>query len=115
MGNKYLIRLPWPPKELSSNTRTDRRYTGHIRRKYKSDCAMMLRSQQVKIPPNALLDIGFHPPDKRRRDLDNMLTSIKYGIDGLAIASDCDDYGWAFTIWRGKPVKDGCVLVMFEA
>lgn len=88
----YLIRLPWPPKELSANTRTDRRHTTEKRQKYKSDCGMMVRHHRAQIPPDALLSITFHPPDNRRRDLDNMLSSIKYGLDGMALAARPDNW-----------------------
>lgn len=106
-----LIRLPWPPKELSANSRQDRRGATDKRQKYKSDCAMMVHHHKATIAPDALLRITFHPPDNRRRDLDNMLSSIKYGLDGMADAAGVDDYGWRFQIERGQKVKGGCVLV----
>lgn len=112
---QYLIRLPWPPKELSANSRTDRRGATKARQKYKNDCAMMIDHHKAEIAPDALLRITFHPPDNRRRDLDNMLSSIKYGLDGMAIAAGVDDYGWRFWIERGDKTPGGCVLVHIGA
>jgi crossover junction endodeoxyribonuclease RusA len=40
-----------------------------------------------KIP----VEITFYPPDKRHRDADNMVASIKAGIDGLADALKVND------------------------
>ena len=110
MSKEYLIRLPWPPKELSANSRKDRRHTTDKRAGYKSDCFYAAKDASAKIAENAHLDIVFHPPDNRRRDLDNMLSSIKYGL-----AAAVDDYGWSMSIKRGDKVKGGCVLVHVKA
>lgn len=57
------------------------------------------------------LDIKFYPPDARRRDLDNMLASIKSGIDGIADALEVNDQRFAFRISREAPTKGGKVVV----
>jgi crossover junction endodeoxyribonuclease RusA len=53
----------------------------------------------------------FHAPDKRRRDLDNLLASMKPHLDGLALAVGVDDAGWSFTVIKGSPVTGGCVVL----
>ena len=111
MTREYLIRLPWPPKELSANSRKDRRHTTDKRAGYKSDCFYATKAVLAVIAEDAHLDIEFRPPDNRRRDLDNMLSSIKYGLDGMALAAGVDDYGWSMSIRRGDKIKGGCVLV----
>ncbi len=63
----------------------------------------------------AHLTLRFCPPDRRRRDLDNMFASFKHGIDAVAEAIGIDDYGFAFTIARGEPVKGGSVQVTITA
>ena len=108
---QYLIRLPWPPKELSANTRKRHLHATDKRAKYKSDCQYATKAVGAKIAADALLRVTFHPPDDRKRDLDNMLSAVKYGLDGVALAAGVDDYGWSFTIDRGPKVKDGCVLI----
>ena len=40
----------------------------------------------------------FHPPDKRKRDWDNMIASVKAGLDGLADALKVDDSKWRISI-----------------
>lgn len=51
--------------------------------------------------------VRFCPPDRKRRDVDNMLASIKSGLDGVADAIGQDDSQWqTHTITRG-PVEDG--------
>jgi len=106
------VTLPWPDKKLHPNSRTDRRHTTGIRKRYKQACWALCKASK---PDYTLthLDITFHPPDGRRRDMDNMLGAIKYGLDGMALAMGVDDYHWSLTIRRGKPDPDkaGYVLV----
>lgn len=53
----------------------------------------------------------FHPPDKRRRDRDNMIGAFKSYADGIADAIGVDDADWEPTYPPGDPVKGGCVIV----
>lgn len=68
----------------------------------------------TKWPETCHLSITFNPPDKRRRDLDNMLASCKAMLDGLASAMKVDDYEFTITLRRGDPVKGGAVAVVIE-
>ena len=102
--------LPWPPKSLSSNSRKDRRYTGEDRKNYKRTCWAIAKEAKFRATH---LDITFHPPCGRKRDLDNMLGHIKYGLDGVALAMGCDDSEFSFTIRKGEPMRpDGAVVVV---
>lgn len=107
------VDFPWPPRELSPNSRTDRRHTTNIRRGYREACWGLTLASCMD---NALthVDITFHPPDARKRDLDNMLGAIKYGLDGMALALGVDDYNWSLSIRRGDkdPARKGYVRVM---
>lgn len=111
--------LPWPPAKLTQNGQ----YGRHWRTKqtaaasYKADCKIMCRAAAIgrMEGDRAHLSIRFCPPDRRRRDLDNMFASFKHGIDAVAEAIGIDDYGFAFTIVRGEPVKGGSVEVTITA
>ena len=108
-----MIKFPWPPRTLSPNSRKDRRYTGKDRKAYKEAWWALTKARESR-PFSQHLIIRFCPPDGRKRDLDNMLGSIKYGIDGLALALGIDDYHFSFEIYRDKPEKpDGAVYVQF--
>lgn len=109
------ITLPWPDKALSPNSRKDRRHTGDIRRKYKEDAQKATWAAGFRKVnwPRAHALITFHPPDLRRRDLDNMLGSIKYGLDGIAATIGVDDADWEISLRRGEKVKNGAVCVEF--
>lgn len=106
-----MIILPWPPSCLSPNSRTDRRATSGVRAKYRFDAKILTLA--FKGEYHAHLEITFHPPDKRGRDLDNMLASIKSGLDGIADGFKCNDATWALTIRRGDPTPGGAVAVQF--
>ncbi len=112
------IIFPWPPSALSPNSRKHWTVRHRARKKYKSDCFYLSRSQQTPdieglcgIP----VCIVFHPPSRRRADLDNMLASFKAGIDPLALAWGVDDSLFTLTISKGPPVKNGCVKVTVPA
>lgn len=107
MGSSVL--LPWPPKELMPNRKKQHRYTRDIRKKYKEACWALAREARFRAEH---LDITFHPPCGRRRDLDNLLAAMKAGLDGLALAMGVDDSEFTFTIRKGDPKRpDGCVVV----
>lgn len=109
------VRLPWPPSALRPNAASP----GNWRKKqtaaklYRSVCDITCR--EAGLGPcgmeRAHLTITFNPPDNRRRDLDNMLASVKQGIDAVAQAIRLDDYYFNITIIRGHPVKGGSVAI----
>ena len=59
----------------------------------------------------AHVTLCFCPPDRRRRDLDNLLASFKQGIDAISEAMGVDDSKFSYTLTRGEPVKGGVVQV----
>ena len=112
-----IVILPWPHAGLSPNARVHRMKLVSLKRKYRSQCAWECQIQNLrKIDAEYLhITITFHPPDKRRRDLDNMLASIKSGLDGVADIVGVDDSKWTLTIVRGLPVRSGQINIQFGA
>jgi crossover junction endodeoxyribonuclease RusA len=96
------ITLPWPPKELSPNARLHWAAKNRHRKTYRDACYWL--SMQEGVRPNVVypepLDVAieFVPPDKRARDQDNMLASIKAGLDGVAQAIGVDDKHWRLSM-----------------
>jgi crossover junction endodeoxyribonuclease RusA len=108
------VSLPWPPKALSANSRKQHRYSTAERKQYKQDCWALTKAENIDRSLSHL-DITFHPPDARRRDLDNMLSGVKYAIDGVAAALGVDDYTFSMTIRRGAPLRPcGEVIIKFR-
>lgn len=72
-----------------------------------------MRQADYVPPPGALaLSLTFCPPDKRRRDLDNLLAAMKPDFDGVSQALGVDDQLFEpLTLRRGEPVKGGRVVL----
>jgi crossover junction endodeoxyribonuclease RusA len=95
-----VITLPWPPKELNPNARIHWSKLAKYKKLYRTEC--WVAAQQAGIVPNPdgkiHLKIVFYPPNKQKRDLDNMLASLKAGLDGIADAWRVDDNRFVLTI-----------------
>ncbi len=87
------ISLPFPPSILSPNSRAHWREKAKAAKKYRHDCFMLAKSVGIKdVPPGKLhLWIDFYPPDRRKRDDDNIAAAFKSGRDGIAEALGIDD------------------------
>jgi crossover junction endodeoxyribonuclease RusA len=111
----YLIRLSWPHRALSPNARIDRRAQTAPRKAARAEGWAEAKRVGAVIAADAHIEVTFYPPDRKRRDLDNLLASIKPHLDGIAQAAKVDDAGWSFTIRKREPVKGGAVLVHVKA
>lgn len=111
------VSLPWPPKGLSPNSRLHHHALARIKRDYRTDCAWLAKAAKLTAAgaQRVKVSITFLPPDRRPRDTDNMLASIKAGLDGLSDALGVDDSRWTLTISRGEPVKGGRVDIEVTA
>ena len=105
--------FPWPHRELSPNARVDRWTKAKRVKAYRTGVAWEAKAAGVKKldAPAAHLRITFCPPDARRRDLDNMLASIKPALDGLSDVLGMDDSRWSLTIERGPIAASGRVRI----
>lgn len=93
------IILPWPPSALSPNVRSHWRSHAKAKKSYRQACAWQALAQGVTagcMPAGRVrVSMTFMPPDKRRRDLDNLIAAMKSGLDGLADALGVDDHRFA--------------------
>lgn len=108
------IELPWPPLELSPNFRQGWRSKHDPKKKYKNDCYLVALSTKTVLGKtfNVPLQITFHPKTKKTPDLDNCLSWIKHGLDGVALAWGINDRQFRpITIDMGEPVTHGKVVV----
>ena len=106
------VTLDYPPASLSPNKRLHWSKVSKAKAQYRKSCwADCKAAGWHKIDmAHVHVRITFHPPDKRRRDLDNMLSSFKAGIDGIVDAIGVDDSDWEITLHKSPDTK-GCVVV----
>ena len=111
------IRLPWPPKELSPNARVHFHAKAKAAKSYRSTAYWLSEIAGLSVPSEGEITVGleFCPPDHRHRDLDNMLASVKPGLDGIADNLKVNDYRYTLTLRRGEPCKGGAVVVTVGA
>lgn len=107
--------LPWPPRALSPNARHAHwSQLARAKKRYRDACALQARVQGGhKLDAQDLaVTLRFVPPDRRRRDLDNLIGSMKAGLDGLADVLGVDDSRWTLQaeIW-GDVLPGGWVRV----
>lgn len=96
------ITLPWPPAMLSPNDRPPHWAVLYRAKKaYREACYWQAMeqgvrpNQQYKPPLTAVVE--YYPPDRRKRNRDNMIGASKSGLDGLADALGVPDEDWILT------------------
>ena len=108
-----IITLPYPHKDLSQNARINWRPLADLKAKYRHDAWALTLEAKVPFWEGARLEFTFHPPDARKRDVQNVPAMLKAAIDGIADGMGCDDNGFRCKFpeeFAGK-VKSGCVVV----
>ncbi len=112
------ITLPWPPKVLSPNSRAHwrRKYAASLKCRrlayYTATMASADQREHVRDSLTLKMTLTFLPPDKRRRDLDNIEAAMKAYLDGIFQACKADDSAIRMTVktW-GDVVQSGAVIV----
>lgn len=115
------ITLPWPDKRLSPNARLHWRQKSEAVKRARWDASYALleaaggslsairatMADEGRIP----IIFRFYPPDRRLRDDDNAIASIKAARDGLADALGVNDRRFQATYEFSEPQKPGRVEV----
>lgn len=105
--------FPWPDSRLSPNKRIDRRALIGVKQAAKNEAFYITKqSQTVVIDTDLQLTLTFCPPDRRKRDLDNLYASFKTYQDGMMDLLGVDDCKIERVILqRGNVVDGGNVIV----
>lgn len=110
------FRLPWPPSvndywgvSTAHKTKKQIWYVKPAGKAFRDECYYIAR-QKTALDGKLELRVVAFPPDKRRRDLDNLL---KATCDALEYANVVgDDYQFCKkTIERASTTKNGALLV----
>lgn len=95
--NTLKIVLPFPAAALNPNRRGGRVWqstvsckTEALNTSYASTLEALGRERPIIATP-VKFSITFYCPDRRRRDIDNLLASLKPSLDGIANATGIDD------------------------
>lgn len=91
------ITLPFPAAKLNPNRRGGRSW--QVTAAEKSEAVQMgkiatldaLKGKHPAIATPVKFSITFYCPNHRRRDIDNLLASLKPSLDGIANATGIDD------------------------
>lgn len=107
------VTLAWPDKVLSPNARSHFRVKAAAAKSYREAAHWLTLASKLAAPADGpvVLHLRFCPPDKRARDLDNMLASVKAGLDGIADGLEVNDHRFGLLLTRAEPVKGGAVVV----
>jgi crossover junction endodeoxyribonuclease RusA len=117
------ITLPWPPvKACSPNSRAHWAAKSKAAKRYRATCARLVYSavspagrqqvaQMARSGGGLHLWLTFNPPDKRRRDDDNLVAAFKSGRDGIADALGIDDSLLRVHPWVSTTVAKGGEVV----
>jgi crossover junction endodeoxyribonuclease RusA len=119
------ITLPFPDPDLMPNRRLGRHFgqTTTAKRKAFDDAYILAhqamqayRGEWTRTDQAVPVTLTFFAPDRRRRDLDNLLAASKHALDGVAAALRMDDREFEpVTLRRGGLAKPGTLVVMIGA
>lgn len=102
------VLLPWPPAVLSPNARPHWAAKSKAAKAYRRRCFLEALAAKLQAPAGRiLLSLEFLPPNKRRRDDDNLMAAFKAGRDGLADALKVDDSAFVTQISISDEVAPG--------
>ena len=107
-----MLMLPWPPSVLNPNCKSHWSQKAKAAKIYHKQCyALANKSNLIAGEGNNKFIVIFYPPDKRKRDDDNMIGAFKHGRDGVAKALGVDDNRFQLVFSVGRVVKGGAVGV----
>ena len=105
------VTLGWPSRALSPNARTHWATLARAKKAARKE-GFYATSGPLPHDVSVSIQVTFIPPNARRRDLDNLIASLKPHLDGISDAIRIDDSRW---IWAApvmaKPEKPGRVVV----
>lgn len=95
-AERIRLELPFPPKELSPNSRVHWRQKAKVIAEYRQDCGWASKPspfddlvwwrEHTPLKPPVRATVTFVVPDRRKRDMDNLLAMLKPAWDGLTDA-----------------------------
>jgi len=112
-GPVEVIRLPYPPSVNHYWRRVGARtlVSAEGRRYRKRVVALLQGRRTARFDGGLSVHIAVHPPDRRRRDLDNVCKALLDALESAGVYAD-DGQIDHLEIERGEIVEGGCVKVV---
>lgn len=108
--------LPWPPRVLHPNSRPHWAQRAKAARQARETAHLLAIEagwHMAKVPDGRLhIWWDFYPPDRRKRDDDGLLSSVKAARDGLADALGIDDSRFVSHPYIRDEVRKGGQVVV---
>jgi crossover junction endodeoxyribonuclease RusA len=115
MGKRLRVKLPWPPSVNHYwKARGSRRFISPKAKAWLDEAVLLLRASRVRFEGPVALRMYLSPPDRRRRDGDNLEKAI---MDALVKAGVIKDDSLAYVRKSCREVLDeylGYVLLEVE-
>lgn len=108
------VRLPWPPKELSPNSRAHWRKVHKAKKVMRTSAHILALEAKMRAPAEGdiVIQLTMHPPVRRGHDRDNSLARCKALLDGIADALRVNDKRFKpLPPEIADPVEGGCVIL----
>ncbi len=107
------VELPWPPKELSPNSRAHWRKRHAAAKMMRRSAHILGMEAKLRAPADGdiIIHLTLHPPVKRGHDRDNGLARCKSLLDGIADALRVNDKRFKPTAEFADTVDGGCVVL----
>lgn len=117
-ADSWAVTLPWPPStnriwrnvSVAGKPRTLLSQEGRVYRKAAADACMLNRLVNLQLAGRLVVELFACPPDRRARDLDNILKATLDALTHAGVWND-DSQIDLLTVQRGQVVKGGGVLV----
>lgn len=117
-----VVELPFPPKELSPNSRLHWAVVSKAKKSYRSRAQLTTQFvannwQLGGWKPTGKIKISytFYPSANRHYDFDNLISRMKAGMDGIADALGINDKNFRLgTVDIAPAIKGGMVRVRIE-
>lgn len=107
-----MIRLPWPPSVNHYwGHRGSRRFLSPRARGWKKEATVLVRAaRKVTLSGPVAVALFLYPPDRRRRDLDNVVKAVLDALVSGGLLKD-DSQVVELRVVKSLPRKPGEVLV----
>jgi crossover junction endodeoxyribonuclease RusA len=84
-AGRWEIVLPYPRPPLTANQRLHWRAHHRIRAALLADTQWLIRAHAVPALDRCAVELHWAPPDRRRRDADNLVPTLKVCADALPL------------------------------